>query len=85
MYTLQVDVTREQHDLVEQLVRSGRFADADDVMRAALRLLEEREIARPLLVARLRAALDGARRGQRADGSGELAVRRAFERARRAP
>ena len=38
-----ISLTSEQQALVEELVRTGRFAGANDVVATGLRLLEDRE------------------------------------------
>ena len=40
---MQVTLTKEMEKLVEEKVRSGRYADVSDVMRDALRVLEQRD------------------------------------------
>ena len=42
MPTRNVNLTDHYEDFVNQLVTSGRFSDASEVLRAGLRLLEER-------------------------------------------
>ena len=56
---MQVTLTKQLEELVEAKVRSGRYADASDVMRDALRVLEQRdEFESPALEA---AVLEGVR------------------------
>lgn len=56
---MQVTLTKELEKLVNEKVRSGRYADASDVMRDALRVLEQRdEFESPALEAAL---LEGVR------------------------
>ncbi len=43
-----VSLTDEQNDLVERLVKSGRYASASEVVRDGLRLLQREEQARLL-------------------------------------
>lgn len=83
MSTRNVVLTDEQEQLVKDLVASGRFQNASEAMRAGLRLLEEEESRILELRERSRLGLDEARAGNRAEGSGEDAVRRAFAEARR--
>ena len=40
---MQVTLTQELEALVKEKVRSGRYADASDVMRDALRTLEQQD------------------------------------------
>jgi antitoxin ParD1/3/4 len=68
---MQVTLTKELEQLVEAKVRSGRYADASDVMRDALRELEQRDaFESPALEA---AVLEGVRSPHRLYGKGTLA------------
>ena len=58
MPTRNVVLTKQQADLVEKLVRSGRYQNASEVLRAGLRLLERRESEEDAKLAALRRALD---------------------------
>jgi antitoxin ParD1/3/4 len=51
-------LTKQQADLVEALVRSGRYQNASEVLRAGLRLLERREAEEEAKLASLRGALE---------------------------
>lgn len=51
-----IALTEEQDGFVEGLVASGRYRDADDVVREGLRLLAEREADDGSRLAELRAA-----------------------------
>lgn len=84
MATRNVVLTQAQEAMVERLVASGRYQNASEVLRTGLRLLEEQEADLEDLRGRLAAGLAQARAGERAEGSGEQAVRRAFARARAA-
>ena len=42
---MNVSLTPELEDLVNQKVRSGRYRSASEVVREALRLFEERDLA----------------------------------------
>lgn len=82
MATRNVVLTQAQEALVERLVASGRYQNASEVLRSGLRLLEEQEDDLADLRSRLAAGLAEAQAGERAEGSGAAAVRRAFARAR---
>jgi antitoxin ParD1/3/4 len=82
MVTRNVVLTDSQSDLVDRLVASGRYQNASEALRAGLRLLDREEAELGELRARLNVGLDEMRRGDRAEGSGEDAVRRAFAAAR---
>lgn len=43
MPTRNVVLSEHQHELVENLVQSGRYQNASEVLREGLRLIEERE------------------------------------------
>jgi len=76
---MQVTLTKELEQLVEAKVRSGRYADASDVLRDALRELERRdELESPALEA---AVLEGVRSPHRPYGKDTLARVRKHARA----
>lgn len=56
MATRNVVLSEHQHELVEALVRSGRFQNASEVLREGLRLLERQESHEAAKVAVLRRA-----------------------------
>ena len=78
MATRNVVLTDAQSKFVNSLVSSGRYQNASEVLRAGLRLLEREEADLCDVRARLSAGLEQARSGDRADGDGELAIRRGF-------
>jgi antitoxin ParD1/3/4 len=67
-----VSLTPELEALIQARVRSGRYTSASEVVREALRLLEDRDELRRLHLAELRsqvaAGLDSLDRGQTRDG-----------------
>lgn len=76
-----VDLTDHHAQFVEELVISGRFADASEVMRAGLSLLEKQALEETETLAALRSlaaegfdALDQGR-GTQLDGPAEVAGR----------
>jgi antitoxin ParD1/3/4 len=78
-----IALTPELDRLVDELVASGEYKSASEVMRDGLRaLLERRERnAAELAEIRMRIAigLKEAGRGEFADGTGEEAIHRAFD------
>ena len=58
MPTRNVVLTDHQASLVEQLVTSGRYQNASEVLREGLRLVERREEEDVLRLAALRSATD---------------------------
>lgn len=69
---MNVSLTPELEALIQERVRSGRYTSASEVVREALRLLEDRDELRRLRMAELRtkvaAGLDSLDRGQARDG-----------------
>jgi antitoxin ParD1/3/4 len=57
MPTRNVVLTDHQASLVEQLVTSGRYQNASEVLREGLRLVEQREAEDPYRLEALRAAV----------------------------
>jgi antitoxin ParD1/3/4 len=58
MPTRNVVLTAHQSDLVEALVRSGRYQNASEVLREGLRLIERQEAIEAAKLKALRAAVD---------------------------
>lgn len=56
--TRNVVLSQHQHDLVESLVRSGRYQNASEVLREGLRLLERQELQEAARLAALREAVE---------------------------
>ena len=67
-----VSLTPELEALIQERVRSGRYTSASEVVREALRLLEDRDELRRLRLSELRsqvaAGLDSLNSGQTRDG-----------------
>ncbi|EIC28950.1 MULTISPECIES: type II toxin-antitoxin system ParD family antitoxin [Methylomicrobium] len=58
MPTRNVVITNHQAAFIEQLVESGEYQNASEVLREGLRLVEERRAEHAAKLARLRAAVD---------------------------
>lgn len=58
MPTRNVVLGQHQHEFVEDLVTSGRYQNASEVLREGLRLLEQRDAEDAARLAALRAAVD---------------------------
>ena len=58
MPTRNVVLSQHQHELVEELVRSGRYQNASEVLRAGLRLLEREQANEDARTAVLREAAE---------------------------
>ncbi len=88
MPTRNIVLTDRQDSFVAELVESGRYKSASEVMRDGLRLLEDQVERREAELEDIRAGvLEGLRQadtGELAEGSAEEAVGRAFARARAA-
>lgn len=82
MATRNIVLTDQQDQLVNDLVRSGRYQNASEALRAGLRLLEQEEIELDALRNRLEKGLAEVHSGARAEGTGEEVIQRAFARAR---
>lgn len=69
---MNVHLTRELEQLVHKKVSSGRYNSASEVVREALRLMEQKDELREIQLRELRARIDKglfeAQRGESADG-----------------
>jgi antitoxin ParD1/3/4 len=69
---MNVNLTPELENLVHGRVKTGRYNSASEVVREALRLLEERDrdlaLRRQELRKRIREGIDSLRRGEGVDG-----------------
>ena len=78
-----IALTDQLEGWVDSLVASGEYKSASEVVRDGLRLLKERRDRSAAELAeirdRIRRGADQADRGELAEGTGEDAVRRAFE------
>lgn len=79
MPTRNVVLSEPQANLVRELVESGRYQNASEVLRAGLRLLEDHEAALQEVRAGLLEGLSQADDGRTLDG--KMAIERAFEQA----
>ena len=57
MPTRNVVITDRQDELIEELVRSGKYQNASEILREGLRLIEERELEYVTKLQALRAAV----------------------------
>ena len=84
---MNVNLTPELERLIQDKVASGLYNNQSEVVREALRLLEEQDRLRELHVAKLRAALaeglEQADRGETLDGEEVVREMREFLRERR--
>ena len=84
---MNVNLTPELERLIQDKVASGLYNNQSEVVREALRLLEEQDRLRELHVAKLRAALaeglEQADRGETLDGDEVVKEMREFLRERR--
>ncbi len=58
MATRNVVLSQHQHELVESLVKSGRYQNASEVLREGLRLVEREQVEEAAKVAVLRQAVE---------------------------
>lgn len=80
MPTRNVVLTDQQSAFVDGMVKTGRFQNASEALRAGLRLLEKEEAAWDQVRRGVLEGLAQVQRGQFAEGSGEEAMRRAWAR-----
>lgn len=78
-----IALTEQLQGWIDSLVESGEYQDASEVVRDALRTLKERREREAMALTeirdRIRRGATEADHGAYAAGSGEAAVRRAFE------
>jgi len=75
-----VHLTPELEQFAQTSVRSGRYNNVSEVVRAALRMLQDAEARRAAFVASLEAAVaDGERKGFRASDAVAAEVRAAID------
>lgn len=86
-HTRNVVLTDHHQAFVEDLVTSGRYQNASEVMREGLRALEERVAREDANLAELQKriahSLDQLDRGEYVEGTSEEILRGAFEEAKR--
>ena len=75
-----VILPRSQDEFIEALVKAGRYHNANDVVRAGIRLLQDQETGLSDVRASLLEGLAESDRGETIDG--EEAIRAAFEKLR---
>ena len=85
MPTRNVVLTNQQEDFVGELVTTGRYQNASEVLREGLRLLEDQVHRRQAELADVQsgviAGFDQIEHGEFAEGTGEEAIERAFKHA----
>jgi len=65
---MNIHLTKELEQLVQNKVRSGRYNSASEVVREALRLMEERDLRKEEIRKRIDKALESQRLGKLVDG-----------------
>jgi antitoxin ParD1/3/4 len=65
---MNIHLTTELEQLVQGKVQSGRYNSASEVIREALRLMEERDLRREAIQKKIVQSLDSQRLGRLVDG-----------------
>ncbi len=65
---MNVNLTPELEQLVHSKVKTGRYNSASEVVREALRLMEERDIRKDEIRRRIAQSLDSQQAGRMTDG-----------------
>ena len=65
---MNVHLTPELEQLVQNKVKTGRYNSASEVMREALRLMEERDLAKAEVRKKIAAGMESLRQGKGVDG-----------------
>lgn len=65
---MNIHLTRELEQLVQNKVQSGRYNSASEVVREALRLMEERDLRKEEIRKQIAKGLESQRQGKLADG-----------------
>lgn len=85
MPTRNVVLTDQQEIFLGELVSTGRYQNASEILREGLRLLENQVQQRQAELANIQAGIitgfDQIERGEFAEGTGEDAIERAFRKA----
>ena len=71
-------LTEQQSGFVDRMVGAGRYQNASEVLRAALRRLQREEEVWDQAKAGVLEGLEQIRSGEFAEGTGEMAMREAF-------
>lgn len=65
---MNVELTPELEQFVQSKVQTGRYNSASEVMREALRLLEERDLIKAEIREKIAVAMESLRQGRVSDG-----------------
>jgi antitoxin ParD1/3/4 len=65
---MNIQLTQELEQLVQSKVQSGRYNSASEVIREALRLMEERDLRKEEIRKKIEQSLDSQRLGKLVDG-----------------
>lgn len=66
--TVNIHLTKELEQLVQNKVQSGRYNSASEVVREALRLMEERDLRKEEIRKLIAQSLESQRQGKLVDG-----------------
>ena len=67
-HNMNVHLTPELEQLVQTKVKTGRYNSASEVVREALRLMEERDLAKADIRKKITAGMESLRQGKGIDG-----------------